>query len=318
MSWSVHAPIFSPPPSYSTFNPHLPHPRDDFGSVPGPSTRNTGKTGYEVSQWARSTLHPPSAQQPSIVPFERIPGCLSAPATPRAIRRSLAQPDAPLSSPPASTSYKTPDRPPMSASTFAHLKLNGLPPIDMESDRLARACGQGPSFSLVSPRAEPARGTPHWEDSSAALLGRPAREPSSNGSYVWDHPELSASYGVRPRARSVRVPQRTSPTHVPSRPRSTSQPASIPVFSPSSPRSVLWSLRSTLDQEGVQLDDCLDVQHVVERWSVQQRRPSQFGPDPLGGDCSTSMFLRARERGRSGGRACDLTGFFAQRRSARP
>ncbi|RPD58034.1 Rho GTPase activation protein, partial [Lentinus tigrinus ALCF2SS1-7] len=146
--------------------------------------------------------------------------------------------------------------------SFARTKLDALPVVDMEADRLARACG------LVPPSI-------HWTESSSSRgSGRLDEGPAPDvdeGANAPSDPAGPPGWSIRPRARSVRIPQRTTASQgTPSRPRSVSEPASIPAFAPSSPRPVLRSLREILDQEGVQLDGCLDVQHVVERW----RRPT--------------------------------------------
>ncbi|KAI0628462.1 hypothetical protein C8Q77DRAFT_1220911 [Trametes polyzona] len=165
--------------------------------------------------------------------------------------------------------------------SFAHSKLNRLPAVDMEHDRLARACGQG--LILVGLSSEFASssnshaGPSHVRGSPSKLAsGSHTRSFTPPTPLAMDEPILdipfALSWGLRPRATSVRVPQRHSPPHLPSRPRSTSQPASIPVFAPSSPRGVLRSLRDALDLEGMRLEDCLDVHAVFERWDAQSER----------------------------------------------
>ncbi|KAI0761045.1 hypothetical protein BD413DRAFT_592635 [Trametes elegans] len=163
---------------------------------------------------------------------------------------------------------------------FAQSKLTALPDVDMELDRLARACGQGPVHGLtVSPRSSD---TALCESQLARGRGETSTSGPIPASDVADDLASIApnavSWSLRPRATSVRVPQRPSPAATPSRPRSTSQPASIPVFSPSSPRGVLRALREALDLEGMQLEDCLDVHQVFERWD----RVHDRGPGPGG------------------------------------
>ncbi|KAI9063986.1 Rho GTPase activation protein [Trametes sanguinea] len=168
---------------------------------------------------------------------------------------------------------------------FAHSKLTALPAVDMEHDRLARACGQGPVFALGGDFASSSRSQGPGSDESHAVgsSSRPAESlqvrhavppaPLDLEDPVFSVP-FALAWGLRPRATSVRVSQRHlgSASHHPSRPRSASQPASIPVFAPSSPCAVLRSLRDVLDLQGVQMEDCLDVQRVCERWQAEGER----------------------------------------------
>ncbi|KAL7277471.1 hypothetical protein ACG7TL_008392 [Trametes sanguinea] len=227
--------------------------------------------------------------------------CSSAPATPRSGARALAGSDGLQNHPRVALGHlNDSDRAMSSVSAslpsvaslpslppFAHSKLTALPTVDMEHDRLARACGQGPVFSLGSDFASSsrARGTESDESEShvIATSSRPAESrhvrhavppaPLDLEDPVFSVPSALA-WSLRPRATSVRVPQRHqgSASHHPSRPRSTSQPASIPAFAPSSPCAVLRSLRDVLDLEGVQMEDCLDVQRVCERWQAGGER----------------------------------------------
>ncbi|OJT14508.1 hypothetical protein TRAPUB_8954 [Trametes pubescens] len=162
----------------------------------------------------------------------------------------------------------------------------GLSAVDMENDRLARACGQGPI--LVDFRSQPV--TPsgsrvaesHRSRLSDKSTGISAADrlalpiPQDSDDPLLDIP-FALSWGLRPRATSVRVPQRQSTTRNPARPRSASQPASIPLFQLGSPRGGLRSLREALEEEGVLLEDCLDVQEVFERWESQGERSSARG-----------------------------------------
>ncbi|KAH9888572.1 hypothetical protein C8Q73DRAFT_748298 [Cubamyces lactineus] len=184
---------------------------------------------------------------------------------------------------------------------FAHSKLTALPALDMEHDRLARACGQGPVFTFRSDcvpsssrsiyrSAGPseASSTTTMSSASPPKVARTSSElrastaappaPLNLDDTVLSVP-FELGWGLRPRATSVRVSARHGAaasggnagaaggaTHLPHRPRSASQPASIPVFCPSSPRGVLRSLRDVLDLEGMQLEECLDVRQVFERW----------------------------------------------------
>lgn len=288
MSWPVHTRIVSPSPSFSTTNMHLPRPHDDFANVAGLSTpRYNGSAGQVAAESAphcftslRTPFCSPALQQMSVSSLER---GLSTPSTPRSIRQSLGDPASPSSY--TATSHRPYDLPALSASALAQLRMRGLPIVDMESDRLARACGQSPSSALASLRADTDAGGSHWQKASFER-SKPVRTPSSE---AWDHPESSC--GGRPRARSVRGPQRISPASIPIRPRSASQPASIPVFTPSSPRVVVRSLRELLDQEDMRLESCLDVQHVVEQWGVHQRCPAHLGLGLLGADISISAYI---------------------------
>ena len=178
----------------------------------------------------------------------------------------------------------------MSAS-FVHPKLDALPALDMESDRLARACGQGPSFSARSSFSQEDTDRPSYHERPRTLERRGLTSSSvRHGSPPrWEHPNffglglgpgpgpgLASPRGIRPRPHSVRVPARVSQVPpIPHRPRSFSQPASIPTFTPSSPRPVLRSLQAVLDRDDVQLADCLDVQGVLERWTIHRHpRPT--------------------------------------------
>ncbi|KAL1940424.1 hypothetical protein VTO73DRAFT_8996 [Trametes versicolor] len=173
-----------------------------------------------------------------------------------------------------------------SPSTSTHSKFIGLSAADMEHDRLARACGQGPI--LVDLRSEPVTpsgsrfGQSHRSRLSDKSSGLSAADllalsiPQDSDDPLLDIP-FALSWGLRPRATSVRVPQRQSTPRNPARPRSASQPASIPLFQLSSPRGVLRSLREALEEEGVLLEDCLDVQEVFERWESQGERGSARG-----------------------------------------
>ncbi|KAI0359504.1 Rho GTPase activation protein [Trametes cingulata] len=155
---------------------------------------------------------------------------------------------------------------------LAHSKLTALPAVDMEHDRLARACGQGPVLQFAesfSPSSR-AQGS-HASTSSHTGNASTGEEPPHPDDLVLDV-SFALSWGLRPRATSVRVPQRRSSPRLPSRPRSASQPACIPVFAPSSPRGVLRSLRDALDLQGLSLEDCLDVQAVFERWDTLSDR----------------------------------------------
>ncbi|KAI0762945.1 hypothetical protein C8Q74DRAFT_1220744 [Fomes fomentarius] len=267
---------------------HLPRPHD--ANIAGLSTpRYPGSAGHVAAgspphcfASLRTPFCSPALQQMSVNSLEKVPGYLSTPSTPRSIRQSLGDPASPSSYP--ATSYRPYDSPGLSASALAQFRMRGLPIVDMESDRLARACGQSPSSALASLRADTDAGGSHGQKASSER-SQPVRMPSSE---AWDHPE--SSHGGRPRARSVRGPQRTSPASIPIRPRSASQPASIPVFTPSSPRVVVRSLRELLDQEDMRLEGCLDVQHVVEQWSVHQRRPAHLGLGLLGADISIKTF----------------------------
>lgn len=239
--------------------------------------------------------------------------CLSAPATPREGSRRLAHAEAfqhqhqqqhqpqvqratqtlgmttqvrarlasvvSASHPSASSTMPSP-------STSTHSKFIGLSAADMEHDRLARACGQGPI--LVDLRSEPVTpsgsrfGSSHRSRLSDKSTGLSAADilalpiPQDSDDPLLDIP-FALSWGLRPRATSVRVPQRQSTPRNPARPRSASQPASIPLFQLGSPRGVLRSLREALEEEGVLLEDCLDVQEVFERWESQGERGSARG-----------------------------------------
>ncbi|TFK81519.1 hypothetical protein K466DRAFT_604435 [Polyporus arcularius HHB13444] len=261
MPWPVRGRPHPPQPSSSARPARISHRRDESdGYAASSSVQNNGA----INPASSSTSHPatdiipfsPSSyQHPRIAAPERILGCASAPATPRTPRMYLPGPDSSLS--PATVSSRPHERLSIPIA-YAQAKLDALPVVDMEADRLARACGLSPTSI-------------HWLESSSSLgFGRHNKAASPNaeaGASTPSDPSSSSGLGVRPRARSVRVLQRTSASQgPPPRPRSASQPASIPVFSPASPRPVLRSLREILDEEGVQLDGCLDVQHVVERW----------------------------------------------------
>ncbi|KAI0653645.1 hypothetical protein C8Q70DRAFT_898137, partial [Cubamyces menziesii] len=174
-----------------------------------------------------------------------------------------------------------------SLSHFAHSKLTALPALDMEHDRLARACGQGPVFTFnadcvpSSSRSiyKSTRDVGEHASSSTTMSPPKVARTSSElrATAAAPPPPLNLDdtvlsvpfelgWGLRPRATSVRVSARHGAAHPPHRPRSASQPASIPVFCPSSPRAVLRSLRDVLDLEGMQLEECLDVRQVFERW----------------------------------------------------
>ncbi|OSC97035.1 Rho GTPase activation protein [Trametes coccinea BRFM310] len=150
-----------------------------------------------------------------------------------------------------------------SLAPFAHSKLTALPAVDMEHDRLART--KSDEKQVVDSSSRPA-------DSLNVRHAVPPA-PLDLEDTVFSVPSALA-WSLRPRATSVRVSQRHqgSASYHPSRPRSTSQPASIPAFAPSSPCAVLRSLRDVLDLEGVQMEDCLDVQTVCERWQVGGER----------------------------------------------
>ncbi|KAI0712839.1 hypothetical protein C8T65DRAFT_174318 [Cerioporus squamosus] len=258
MPWPDRARAHPPQPSSSAEPARIPRRRDDYdgcaalSSVQNDGTMNpaSSSTNHLFSDM-RVPFSPSSYQHPRFTAPERILGCVSAPATPRTPRMYLPGPDSPS---PATLSSRLHERLSMPA-FFAQAKFDALPVVDMEADRLARACGLSPS-------------SVHWsEPSSSRGPGRAPSPGTDAGASTPSDPSSSSGWGVRPRARSVRIPQRTSASQgPPSRPRSASQPASIPVFSPSSPRPVLRSLREILDREGVHLDGCLDVQHVVERW----------------------------------------------------
>ena len=244
--------------------------------------------------------------------------------------------------------------PPTMSASLVHPKLDSLPALDMESDRLARACGQGPSFSARSsfsqdnddrsgsggdwderPRTSERRGQPSSTSSttstscsasSSQLRSSPPRLecPDFVGLGLGPGP-ASPRMGIRPRPHSVRVPPRVAPVPpIPHRPRSFSQPASIPVFAPSSPRAVLHSLQAALERDDAQLPlgECVDVQGVLDRWTalrpphsaaVLEGSPRQEGaPDIM----STYAYPRSagrvqtqRERGR-GLSASASTGTF--------
>ncbi|KAI0666982.1 hypothetical protein C8Q78DRAFT_1072066 [Trametes maxima] len=161
-----------------------------------------------------------------------------------------------------------------SSPPFAHSRLTAFPILDMEQDRLARACGQGPVLDIPPERPSHRRNLDVGEGPSRAPALAPSPSPTANDDDRILSLPSSLSWALRTRATSVRVPQRQTPPHhhQPSRPRSASQPASIPVFSPSSPRRVLRALVQALDPEGVQLEDCLDVRDVFERWDAQGDR----------------------------------------------
>ncbi|KAH9925878.1 uncharacterized protein BXZ73DRAFT_78860 [Epithele typhae] len=183
----------------------------------------------------------------------------------------------------------------------------------MESDRLARACGQGPvlaSHSASSSPLQAARTIPapeptfpsHLILAPASKVPAPEPSPALRSSKPWEHPE-SASIGGpwtgRIRARSVRAGPRKSPSPCPPRPRASSQPAVVPVSAPSNPRSVLWSLREVLEQGGDErpLDECLDVQRVLDKWAAHQKQTlwawrgtgAEAGLDPRS-DVDTRIF----------------------------
>ncbi|KAI0325686.1 Rho GTPase activation protein [Cubamyces sp. BRFM 1775] len=203
---------------------------------------------------------------------------------------------------------------------FVHSKLTALPALDMEHDRLARACGQGPVFTFRSDCVPSSSRSIHRaaldasEASSSSTSASPPKAartsselranttappaPLNLDDTVLSMP-FELGWGLRPRATSVRVSARHGASasgchanagaaggagHLPHRPRSASQPASIPVFCPSSPRGVLRSLRDVLDLEGMQLEECLDVRQVFERWekglarceAVQQQQPQKI------------------------------------------
>ncbi|KAH9856860.1 hypothetical protein C2E23DRAFT_882160 [Lenzites betulinus] len=160
----------------------------------------------------------------------------------------------------------------------AHPKITRLLAVDMEHDRLARACGQGPILACPAgtalPSASASSSSAHLHGNSnadAASTFRPTHLATPRASLVVhaDDPladdPFALAWGLRPRATSVRVSQRAA-AHLPSRPRSTSQPASIPVFAPPGPRGVLRSLRDLLQREGRVLEECLDVRAVLVRW----------------------------------------------------
>ncbi|KAI0364849.1 hypothetical protein BV20DRAFT_955459 [Pilatotrama ljubarskyi] len=243
-----------------------------------PDTPCPARSGQQIS-------HPSPAHSFAL---ERTPSCLSAPSTPRSTStgtsrlRALRHQDQLRSSGVAARRAHQRDRSAsaMSASlpsvaplpslpSLAQSKLTALPLVDMEHDRLARACGQGPflqftdPFSTSRPQGSLANDPHAWKRSTGEEL-------SHSDDLVLDV-SFALSWGLRPRATSVRVPQRRS-ARLPSRPRSASQPASIPVFAPSSPRPVLRSLRDALDLQGMQLEDCLDVQSVFERWDAPSDR----------------------------------------------
>ncbi|KAI0737227.1 hypothetical protein C8Q80DRAFT_432709 [Daedaleopsis nitida] len=295
MSWPSSP---SSPPLPDMQHPRPRHHGFSLDCVPSaPAARGSIRCATGALSCFASTRSPLHPQQPSIVAPGRITDCMFASATPRAYRMhypdSLHSLSSSLSSAttPSSFSHSQPfERSPMAAS-LAHLKLNALSQMDLESDRIARACGQAPSFSVVvlSPRAGTRPGSSHSETaapstsatspspSSSSSSPEPAKAGRTPSFIPWD--------GSRSRARSMRTPHRTPPS-VPSRPRSTSEPAAVPVFSPTSPRAVLQSLRAVLDREGgagegvrVRLEGCLDVRHVVDMWRVQQRR----GLDSRGG-----------------------------------
>ncbi|KAI0644819.1 hypothetical protein C8Q79DRAFT_912022 [Trametes meyenii] len=158
---------------------------------------------------------------------------------------------------------------------FAHSRVTAYPALDMEQDRLARACGQGPVLDITPDRRLRRRNLDVGEGPSREpiLALTPPHTMDNDDDRVLSVPS-SLSWALRARATSVRVPHRQMPLHhhQPSRPRSASQPASIPVFSPSSPRRVLRALVEVLDPEGLQLEDCLDVRDVFERWDAQGDR----------------------------------------------
>ncbi|KAM5545213.1 hypothetical protein V8D89_001324 [Ganoderma adspersum] len=198
------------------------------------------------------TQHPclPSLGQQEIpldIPLGRKPTCaLSATACPPSFRARVSGTELAIFHPSthlygAAPFYRPHELPTMSAS-LVHPKLDSLPALDMESDRLARACGQGPSFSARS-------------------------------SFSQDDP-TSASWDERPRTSERRGQPLSSSSA------SSSQPHGSPPRW--DPRAVLRSLQAALERDDAQLPlgECVDVQGVLERWAAHGHRRAHSAAAP--------------------------------------
>ncbi|PIL26630.1 hypothetical protein GSI_11296 [Ganoderma sinense ZZ0214-1] len=128
------------------------------------------------------------------------------------------------------------ERPTAMSASFVHPKLDALPALDMESDRLARACGQGPSFSGS------ARSSFSHDDPRAGNWGSRPRTPERRGG---DPPAPA----LRARAR---------------------EGVGCPPYPP--PAALGLAAGASLERDGdgndaLPLGECVDVHGVLERWA---------------------------------------------------